>query len=304
VTLMPAEPAARPPSPANGGRDGAPDHGPACPALGEARVTMTGGFVAMSHHRGFLDGGRGVAGTSSGVFLPGRAGPYAPRTSVKIRTVNGQRATDRAGAAEYLGIPLNTVKVIAARGKRPTSGFPEPIGPDDDGVEVFALVDLDQYRAAREAATAERAATHHHLLTGDRDELLDNTAFAAILGVDPADTFHRYVDLSRPAWELGEDGYLPLPDDSTPARNGTTYWWQRHRIATWLATPRTGGRRPGPAPTVADLEAVLAEAAERGEYLTVQARAGALTARLGRAVSIQTVHRLQRKLRADQRPDG
>lgn len=219
---------------------------------------------------------------------------------MKITTVDGQPATDRAGAAAYLGIPLNTVKVHAERGKRPTSGFPDPVGHDDRGVEVFALADLDAYRAAR--TPAPRPALTHQVLTGEPDELLDNTAFATILGVDPANVFHRYVDLSRAAWQRGEDGYLPLPDDNTPARNGTTYWWRRHRIATWLATPRTGGRRPGPAPTVADLAAVLADAAARGRHLTVRAQADALTARLGRPVSVRIVYRLRRQRRDHQEP--
>lgn len=214
---------------------------------------------------------------------------------MKTRTVNGQPATDRAGAADYLGIPLNTVKVLAACGKRPSSGWPEPIGADEHGIELFALNHLDVYRITRKAPP--RAAAGHPLLRGDPDELLDNSAFAAILRVDPADVFHGYVKLSTAAWERGEDGYLPLPDDRSPARNGTTYWWKRHRIKTWLATPRAGGRRPGPPPTVDDLQAVLDKAAARGEQLSVQARAEALTTRLGRTVSIQTVYRLQRKLR-------
>jgi hypothetical protein len=218
---------------------------------------------------------------------------------VKVRTVSGQPAVDRASAAEYLRVPLNTVRVLAAAGKRPTSGFPEPLGRDEDGVEVFAIADLDVYAAARQAAGPRRTAAHP-LLRGDPDELLDGAAFATILGVNPADAFHRYVDLSCSAWARGEDGYLPLPDADSPARHGTTYWWRRSRIATWVGTRRTGGRTPGPAPTVADLEAVLADAHARGERLTVRARADALTARLGRPVSIQTVYRLQRRQRAGQ----
>lgn len=280
-----------PPGLAGEGRPGL-----ACTASSGARATMSGNrFDAASRRFGFLDGGRGVADAPVGVFLPDRARRHVLRTSVKTRTVNGQPATDRAGAAEYLGMPLNTVKVLAARGKRRSSGWPEPLGLDIDGIEVFALSDLDTYRTARQKPA--RPAAEHRLLRGDADELLDNSAFAAILGVDPADVFHGYVKLSTAAWGRGEDGYLPLPDDESPARNGTTYWWQRRRIKTWLATPRAGGRRSGPAPSVADLRAVLAEAAARGEQLSVQARAEALTTRLGRTVSIQTVYRLQRKLR-------
>ena len=209
------------------------------------------------------------------------------RTPVQIRTISGQQATDRAGAAEHLGLALNTIRVLSSPARRTATGFPEPLPERLDGRDWFALDALDAYRAAHAPAAAPA-------VVGDPDDLLDVAAFAALRGVEPA-TMTGYVKLSLNDWDEGRDGYLPYPDDITPARHGNTYRWKRGRVAAWSfpRQRRTGGRTPGPAPTVDDLEAVLAEAGERS--LKNREIAAALSQRLARPVSLQVVQRLNRK---------
>lgn len=211
---------------------------------------------------------------------------------METRTIDGRVATDRAGAAEHLGVPLSSVRVISAPKKRESSGFPAPIGRED-GRDWFALEDLDAYQDRKRAAANVRP-----VLPGDPDELIDTADVAKIMGVKMA-TMHRYVQMSRNAWDQGNDGYLPLPDETAPARRGRgkTYRWRRGRIADRLAEHRKGGRRPGPAPTVADLAAVVAEAEQQGERLTRPEIAARMSERLGREVSLQIVSRLKARQR-------
>ena len=118
-------------------------------------------------------------------------------------------------------------------------------------------------------------------------------------GVEPA-TITGYVKLSLNDWKAGHDGYLPYPDEITPARHGNTYRWTRARAAAWAAPQRRQpGRTPGPAPTVADLEAVLAEAGDAP--MKNREIAAALSTRFdGRPVSVQVVLRLKKQRRAQQ----
>lgn len=209
--------------------------------------------------------------------------------------VGGRKATNRAGAAEYLGRAANTVTVYSAPSGRLVYGWPEPLDERVDGQEVFALDDLDAFAASRVAEAPAAPGV------GDPDELVMVEEFAALKGVK-RDTFKRYVEDSISAWERGEDGYLPRPDPADcepgPVR-GTIYRWRRGVAVAWIFPParRTGGRRYGPRPQVADLRAVLAAAGD--ERPTVRELAATLTAWLGDDVKPQTVRRLLQRMRAE-----
>ncbi|WP_033345790.1 hypothetical protein [Catenuloplanes japonicus] len=207
---------------------------------------------------------------------------------MEIRTVNGQQAVDRAGAAEYLGLALSTVRIFSSPAQRASTGFPAPLPDRDDRRDWFAIADLDVYRAAKASAVAAPP------MDDDPEELIGVAEFAALRGVSPA-TIHGYVKRSLNDWQEHRDGYLPYPDEITAARRGHTYRWKRGRAIGWTFPdqPRTGGRTPGRAPTVADLESVLGEAGPAA--LKNRDIAAALSQRLGRPVSLQTVLRLKQK---------
>jgi hypothetical protein len=239
-------------------------------------------------------GRRGVTGVAAAALLPGRCSERGAR--VEIRTISGREATDRAGAAERLGLSLSTVRMLSAPARRAETGFPAPLPERAAGRDWFALNDLDAYRDAR----AEPPGTPP---PGDPAELIDLAEFAALRGVT-TNTMTSYVWRSLNDWDAGRDGYLPYPDDIEPARHGNVYRWRRGRAAAWAFPQqrRTGGRTAGPAPTVADLEAVLAAAGD--QPLKNREIAAALSERLdGRQVSVQTVLRLNRKRRDSAEPD-
>jgi hypothetical protein len=206
---------------------------------------------------------------------------------VETRTINGEQATDRAGAAEFLGMPRNTVNMYSSPSRRPRTGFPDPLPDQQDGRDWFPLAALAAYKARLEQATPAPTAM------GDPEQLIDTAEFAALRGIK-RQTIWDYVKLSVDAWDRGEDGYLPQPDESSPARHGTAYRWRRGRAVAWMfpAQRRTGGRRPAPHPTVEDLDAVLAAG-----QLSNREIAAALGERLGSTVSLQTVLRLKRRRR-------
>ncbi|MFI5843895.1 hypothetical protein ACIA8K_29775 [Catenuloplanes sp. NPDC051500] len=207
---------------------------------------------------------------------------------MEIRTVSGQQAVDRVGAAEYLGLALSTVRIFSSPAQRPTTGFPAPLPDRDDRRDWFALVDLDAYRASRSATVTAPTSD------ADPDGLIGVAEFAALRGVT-AGTFRSYVRHSLNDWQEHRDGLLPYPDEITAARNGSTYRWKRRHAVAWAfpERSRTGGRTPGRAPTVADLESVLND--DVGGTLKNRNIATALSERLGRPVSLQTVLRLKQK---------
>jgi hypothetical protein len=214
---------------------------------------------------------------------------------VETWVVGGRNATNRAGAAEYLGLAANTVTQYASPSGRRAYGWPEPLDERVDGQEVFALDDLDLFAASRGAEAPPAPGD-----LGDPDELIGVEQFATLKGIR-RDTLKRYVEDSINAWNRGEDGYLPQPDDTQPAPvRGTIYRWRRGKAIAWSfpTARRTGGRKPGRRPQVADLRQVL-DAAAAGERPTVRELATALTDRLGTDVSSQTVRRLLRRARED-----
>jgi hypothetical protein len=205
--------------------------------------------------------------------------------------VDGQEVTDRAGAAERLGLARSTVAVYSSPSGRRRVGWPEPLGERVDGREVFAVVDLDRFASSR--TTAPRAVRDD----GGPEELVDARAFAALLGVRP-DTFKRYVEDSLNAWARDADGYLLRPDLAERAPHGSRYLWRRGRVAAWIkaAGRRRGGRAPGRRATMDELRAVLASGEGRP---TVRELASRISARVGAEVSSQTVRRLLRRILLD-----
>ena len=214
--------------------------------------------------------------------------------------VNGRRATDRAGAAEHLGVSEQIIAMHTSPKHRQTSGFPKPLG-QHDGRAWYALDDLDTYRDAHATQRAEAAppGAPEWLRDGDPEELLPATTFRAAAKVTQG-TWKRYVQLSRPAWDRGEDGYLPVPDQQEDYRGtGRLYAWRRIRMITWLdnrpGSRATGtvGRPPGQHPTVADARAILATA---GPQLSGTRLAELLH------VPLPTAYRLLRQAREQQPP--
>jgi len=215
--------------------------------------------------------------------------------TVDTWVVGGREATNRAGAAEYLGLAPNTVTVYSSPAGRRTHGWPEPLAERVNGQEVFALADLDAFAASRTSQTPTQR------IEGEPDELIGVDEFASLRQVQPH-TFKRYVEDSLNAWQRGEDGYLPQPDQIEPARHGSTYRWRRATATAWIfpTTRRTGGRKPGRRPQLADLRQIL-QAAGPGPRPTVREIAAALTEQLGTEVSSQTVRRLLRRNHDDAR---
>jgi hypothetical protein len=215
---------------------------------------------------------------------------------VEIRVIDGQEATDLAGAAEYLKISLRTAREASSPKQQPRTGWPDPLHGGGPGVRKwYALSDLaglwPRYNPASPPPFRDQ----------DADELVDLAGFAAIRGIKRS-TAEYYVHLSRDAWARGEDGYLPRPDpdDCLPAPSGgTIYRWRRRRAVEWSFSPRRSTGRPPASQetTLADYDAVLAEAGPAALQMSILELARALTRYKGVPVSIQTVKRLRRRAR-------
>lgn len=164
---------------------------------------------------------------------------------MEIRIVDGRRATNRPGAAEYLGRSLQTVNLWASPARKAATGWPEPVGPTVDRQHWYALSDLDRFREEyiEVVEAAGRARVHQVELDGDPEELITAKQFRALIKVGHR-TWSRWVWESQPAWDRGEDGYLPRPDDEKPARHGTVRKWRRRRAVGWVNGRR--GKVPSP----------------------------------------------------------
>jgi len=175
--------------------------------------------------------------------LPTQAG-----TDVEIRVIGRRRATNRAGAAEYLGRSLQTVNRLASPKRRAEgSGWPDPLPGHIDGQEWYALTDLDKFRKTyvQRVEEAGRARVHHVTLDGDPDEEITAVEFRTAIDVTP-NGWTKYVDMSKAAWERGEDGYLPRPDREEPVvkGRGVTRYWKRRRAQEWINN--RSGSTPSP----------------------------------------------------------
>ena len=163
---------------------------------------------------------------------------------MQIREIDGQEATNRPGAAEYLNRSLQTINLVASPKQRAVTGWPSSLATID-GQEWYALGDLDRFRLdyLHRVEQANLARVHSVTLDGDPDELLSAKTFRDLIGAT-AGTWSRYVHDSKPAWLLGQDGYLPRPDAEEPARRGITRYWRRARVETWINS--RGGKVPSP----------------------------------------------------------
>ncbi|WP_229070837.1 hypothetical protein [Actinoplanes sp. DH11] len=122
-------------------------------------------------------------------------------------TIDGRTATNRAGAAEHLGLSTATINMYASPAGQRRYGFPAPL-PQAEGLpQLFALEELDAFAAARRPAPRPTPQ-----LDASADELVGSAGFAELIGVKP-DTFHRYLTDSWAAWGQEHDGYLPRPDN-------------------------------------------------------------------------------------------
>jgi hypothetical protein len=162
---------------------------------------------------------------------------------VQIREFDGVPATNRVGAAEYLGRSLQTINQVAAPKNRARTGWPAPVGRADRQ-QWYALPDLDAFRVSyvQTAEDTHRARVHDARLTGRPDELVTAVEFRKLIDA-PYGTWARYVHDSKPAWQRGEDGYLPRPDATEPARRGEIRKWRRRRVQDWINS------RPGKVPS-------------------------------------------------------
>ncbi|MFI7517543.1 GntR family transcriptional regulator [Micromonospora echinofusca] len=182
---------------------------------------------------------------------------------MKIWVVDGRRMTDRAGAAEFTGRSEQTIAIQTSPKRRAEgSGWPAPVlGPE--GVLLYPLDDLAA--TIEGIAEASRARVHSITLDGDPDELIPALEFRALIDAK-ASTWSKYVDMSKPAWERGEDGYLPRPDLEEPApRRGIIRSWRRHRVEEWINSRPGRGAGAGPpvrtaetGPTAAKYRLVMA----------------------------------------------
>ncbi|MEU7611114.1 winged helix-turn-helix domain-containing protein [Micromonospora sp. NPDC049204] len=154
--------------------------------------------------------------------------------------------TDRAGAAEFTGRSEHTITIQTSPQRRADgSGWPAPVkGPD--GVLLYPL---DELAATIEGiAEAARARVHSITLDGNPDEMISAVEFRALIDAT-AGPWSKYVDMSKGAWERGEDGYLPRPDLEEPARTrGVTRFWTRRRVEKWINS--RPGRSAGAGPRV------------------------------------------------------
>jgi hypothetical protein len=154
-------------------------------------------------------------------------------------------------------------------GGAPTAG-PNPSPNVSTARRSFTLADLDAFAASRTSQTPAQP------IEGEPDELIGVDEFAALRQVKPH-TFKRYVEDSLNAWQGGEDGYLPQPDQIEPLATapptagaapqpprGSSPPLAEPAAAnrpppTRRPPPDTPGRRHRPRPSVGEIAAALTE---------------------------------------------
>ena len=216
---------------------------PTTPTPVEAERAAATGTVVPARHLARPDPASWVAGEGWGIDEPGtsRVG-----SGMQERVVNGRRATNRAGAAEYLGRSPQTINLVASPKRRAATGWPNPLPDRVDGQEWYAFDDLDAFRVSYLEAKqrARRAKVHEITLGGDPDEMVSAKDFRALIGVEH-NVWSKYVEKSIPDWLHARDGYLPKPDREEPARHGVIRYWKRHRVQSWINSRRGSASSPG-----------------------------------------------------------
>lgn len=163
------------------------------------------------------------------------------------REVEGRTQVNREGLADLCGLKVRTLK-----GRTGDEHFPPVVGRGPGRREWY---DLDAARrfAAHVAAEHEEARPRLNpdLSEAEREALLDAdgyltpNALAVLLDREQV-TVRSYISRSRPAWDRGEAGLLPIPD-RREAR-GEAYEHLGWRLATIVDFERPGsvkgGRKP------------------------------------------------------------
>ncbi|WP_221320911.1 hypothetical protein [Actinoplanes sp. L3-i22] len=242
---------------------------------------------------------------------PGRAASLTDQVTERLPEVATRWATDsgevvnEAAVAARLGRDLTTVRRYRSASHRPQD-FPGPVQGRLDGQVVYEAAAVD---AVAPAGPARRGRPRTPALifcarTPAR-RLVNQPGIGQLMGVAPA-TVVRYATSETHGFPNPVEGpvqhgpWYELSDVLVfAAQWATTHpMWLRSTVAAWSSgdRKRTGGRKPGPRPTAADLRAVLADAETAGEQLTVAEVAGRLSERLGTDVSAQVVRRLKRAL--------
>lgn len=173
----------------------------------------------------------------------------------KRLTINGQPATNRAGAAALLGISVPMAYHYAS--VHTTAPWPDPVEVEPTSVahrldgstttagrDAFYLEsEIEQFRAfLDQIATAKRPRSDGTRIRGKPDDLIDDATAAKLQGIDLA-THRSYVWKSVPRWELGKPGLLPIPH-RRERTGGTTRpryanFWTKRDFQQYLDT------RPG-----------------------------------------------------------
>ena len=237
---------------------------------------------------GLLEGGRGLADTCTQVNGPDRC--MSAEEPVETRTFDGREATNRAGAAERLGMSPATIEVYSSPGQRRLRSFPDPLPERVGGQDWWLLEDLDRYAETRTAPVPP---------VDNPAQLIDLVSLAELRNIKRG-TAERYWKDSRVAWSQGRDGYLPQPDKfEIGPRGGKWPLWRRDRAAEWAfpGTRRTRGRQPGRRPVPEDLRRLRAN--NPGCEFKLHEEATLLSEDLGVPVSIQVIRRLRKRLAAE-----
>jgi hypothetical protein len=150
--------------------------GASCATAGRRPATIDAVFDLVGpglSRRGSLVRGQGFAATRTRVDCPGRNFVHCSGAAMRIEIIGGRRATNRAGAAEHLQMPIASVQIYSSPAQRPTSSWPEPLeNPPGLRGAWFALDELDAYKTRRRAlirieivggrrATDRRGAAQH-----------------------------------------------------------------------------------------------------------------------------------------------
>lgn len=155
-----------------------------------------------------------------------------------LREIEDKTLAHRGALEEITGLSKKSVDRLAGR-----EDFPAPVierGPerrswyDPDALIDFAL----SYERHEVGVDAELAAAT------PRSKLLTPTEAAELMRISPA-TFRKNVEQSIPAWNRGEDGYLPRPDEEQPrGTKQVSRRWKAGTIIDHQARRQGHGGRP------------------------------------------------------------
>lgn len=169
---------------------------------------------------------------------------------MEIREVDGVQATNRAGAAELLGLSLQTIALRASPKQRAEgSGFPAPLSSRPGGMDWYPISGLEDFREShRKMREGMRATVHHATLPGDPDGEVTAPQFRKLIQVGQGG-WDRYVADSRPDWQRGADGYLPLPiQGPAAAEPRAERTWTKQAVEDWIRNRQGRSASPGRPP--------------------------------------------------------